>query len=169
VAAQRQRRAGRTVLLTAALAAALTGVAACGNGGDTQQTGALATESPSTAVSESTTAAPAETATEAATPAPIAEATAPIVVTAPAEGSTVNRTFTVTGKSRTAEGTIVWALVRGDEVVANDAAQGGSDGAAPFRFTVTAPAAGTYTLRVFEESAKDGQAKNEVTRTLTVR
>jgi hypothetical protein len=162
VAVQRQ---GRAVLLAAVLAATLVGVTACGDGGGDEGagTGTATTPSPTATATEPTAPVPAATANPSET------AAAAIVVTSPAEGATVNRTFTVTGTSRTAEGTLIWALARGEEVVVNDVAQGGSDGAAPFRFTVTAPAAGTYTLRVFEESAKDGEAKNEVTRTVTVR
>lgn len=161
------QRQGRAVLLAAALAVTLVGAAACGDKGGDAGTQAESTPTPGATVTESAT--PTPSATASAGPSETATATAPIVVTSPAEGATVNRTFTVTGTSRTAEGTLLWALVRGDAVVANDVAQGGSAASAPFRFTVTAPAAGTYTLRVFEESAKDGKAMNEVTRTITVR
>jgi hypothetical protein len=164
-------RTGRQVLLAiAALAVTLTGVAACGNSDDTVNTGSVPTSTPSTSApataaptAEPTTAAPVEP-----TSAPSAAA-GPIVVETPAEDATVDRTFTVKGHSQTAEGTVVWALRHGDTVVENGFAEGGSDASAPFRFKVTAPAAGTYTLSVFEESAKDGGAQHEVTRTLTVR
>lgn len=158
------QRHGRAVLLAAALTASLVGAAACGSrSADT----VTAEPSASPTATESAVLAPAES--PSADASATATATAPITVTSPADGATVKRSFTVTGTSRTPEGTVIWALERNGEVVANDVADGGSEKTAPFRFTVTAPAAGTYTLRVFQESAKDGKAASEIRRTLTVR
>ena len=162
-----RRGIGRSLLLTAVLATALTGAAACGNGNDTATTNAAQ-------------AAPAETATPSAeagtsaplaaeSPTPTAAPDGPIVVTSPVAGATVSRTFTVTGTARTVEGTVLWKLVTGNgDTAATGMTDGGAEAPAPFKFTVTAPAAGEYTLRVFEESAKDGGAINAVERTLTV-
>jgi hypothetical protein len=87
----------------------------------------------------------------------------------PAEGATVSRSFVVTGRSKTFEGGLVWRLRLGSTVVRNGSTTGGSTSTAPFQFTVNAPAAGTYLVRVFQESAKDGAAENETTRTVVVR
>jgi hypothetical protein len=166
-----QRHAGRKVLLAAALGLVLAGAAACGTGDDSAElTNAAPTATATPAPTDSATPAASDSAT--ATPTediPKVSAADPIVITAPANGTTVARTFTVTGRSQTTEGTVLWQLFRGADAVMSDIAQGGSDSAAPFKFSVTAPAAGTYTIRVFEESAMDGAAKNAVERTVTVR
>jgi hypothetical protein len=160
-----ERHGGRKVLLGAVLGLVLTGAAACGS--NDQDTGAV-NATPTTAASETASATPSPE--PSATPSEdTAQVAGPIVVDVPAAGATVQRKFSVTGTSRTAEGTVLWQLLRGDTEVANGFAQGGSSSAAAFRFTVEAPAAGTYTVRVFEESAKDGAAANAVERTVTVR
>jgi hypothetical protein len=154
-----RRHGGTAVLAIAALGMVLAGAAACGGDSDTVESAPL---------TATATATPSETVTPPATD-PTAEAAAgPIVVEQPAQGATVARTFTVSGTSQTTEGTVLWQLLRGEEAVAGDVADGGSDAPAAFSFEVTAPAAGKYTLRVFSESAKDGAAINVVERTLTV-
>jgi hypothetical protein len=164
------RAAGRPVLRAAVLGLILAGAAACGNGDTGSDTLAAATPT-SVASSAPTTEAPSPEATATETPAatkPAPTATGPIVILSPAEGSGVSRTFVVTGKSVSFEGTIVWQLRKAGTAVATGTAQGGAESSAPYEFTVKAPAAGTYTVRVFEESAKDGSAVNEVTRKVVV-
>jgi hypothetical protein len=169
-----RRGVGRSLLLTGALAAALAGVAACGNGGgDTLKTSATPAgpaESATTPSAEPPAASnPSAPAVTASPTAAASVAAGPIVVQSPTEGATVPRTFTVKGTARTVEGTVLWQLVAADgDAAESGLAEGGADSAQPFQFTVTAPAAGTYTLRVFEESAKDGSAANTVERTLTI-
>jgi hypothetical protein len=164
-------RAGRSALLAAVLGLTLVGAAACGTGSDDAEV----TPTPASAASSAPeTAEPSPEATEAeesasAMPVPSATAKGPITILSPAEGSGVGRTFLVKGRSMSFEGALVWELVKGDDTaVARGTAQGGSDGPAPYQFTVKAPAAGSYTIRVFEESAKDGAAMNEVRRAVVV-
>lgn len=172
-----QRHAGRKVMLAAALGLVLAGAAACGTGDDSAELTSApltATATPAPTATDSANPAASDSASDSATATPTEDtpkvtAAGPIVITAPANGTTVARTFTVTGRSQTAEGTVLWQLFRGADAVMSDIARGGSDSAAPFKFSVTAPAAGTYTIRVFEESAMDGAAKNAVERTVTVR
>ena len=169
------RGTGRSVLLTAALALVLAGAAACGNG---ETGGATLGASPTPAsaassapVSESPSPEPT-TATRAPSASPKAvrttAAAGPIVILSPAEGSGVARSFVVKGRSVSFEGTITWQLLKAGDVVSDGHAQGGSGSSAPYEFTAKAPAAGTYTVRVFEESAKDGSALHEVKRTVVV-
>lgn len=160
-----EQHAGRKVLLGAVLGLVLTGAAACGT---STENSAPVNATPTATASETPSATPS--AAPSATPSEdTAKADGPIVIGRPAAGATVDRTFTVTGTSRTAEGTVIWQLLRGATEVATGVTQGGSESAAAFRFRVEAPAAGTYTVRVFEESAKDGAAANAVERSVTVR
>jgi ABC-type phosphate transport system substrate-binding protein len=176
VAARHESGTGtaRRALLAAVLGLALAGAAACGTNGDDT---AAATPTPVSTVTEapaSEAPSPEPTVTDApASPAPkptaAAVANGPIVILSPAEGSGVARTFVVRGRSVSFEGTIVWQLLKADGTVATEGtAQGGADSPAPYQFTVKTPAAGTYTVRVFEESAKDGKAVHEVRRTVSV-
>jgi hypothetical protein len=165
------RGAGRSALLAAVLGLTLAGAAACGSGSDDAEV----TPTPASAASSAPeTAEPSPEATEAeesasAMPVPSATTKGPITILSPAEGSGVGRTFLVKGRSTSFEGALVWELVKADDTaVARGTAQGGSDGPAPYQFTVKAPAAGSYTIRVFEESAKDGTATNEVRRAVVV-
>jgi hypothetical protein len=160
----------RPVLLTAVLGLVLAGAAACGTGKSGSETVAAtpaAADSASAAPTESPSPEPT-TPSPSPTPSPTASKKGPIAIASPAEGSGVSRTFVVKGKSQSGEGAIVWQLLKGAKVVADGIAQGGAEIAAPYEFTVKAPAAGTYTVRVFEESAKDGSAINEVRRTVVV-
>jgi hypothetical protein len=95
---------------------------------------------------------------------------APVQVDSPADGATVDGTFTVTGRAATFEANVVWELKRGDEVV-----KGGFTTArecctlAPYSFEVTAPA-GTYTLVVHDtDESGEGRPVNEDTKQITVR
>jgi hypothetical protein len=65
-------------------------------------------------------------------------------------------TFKVTGESNTFEATVNWRVLEGDDVVRKGYAMGGSYGEwKPFSFDLDLPP-GTYTVEVFEMSAKDG-------------
>jgi hypothetical protein len=165
------RVAGSPVLRAAVLGLILAAAAACGGGDSGSDTlaptpASLASSAPAPATEAPS---PEPTATKAsASPKAAPTATGPIAILSPAEGSGVSRTFVVKGKSVSFEGTVVWQLRKGDTVVAHGTAQGGAESSAPYEFTVKAPAAGTYTVRVFEESAKDGTAVNEVTRKVVI-
>jgi hypothetical protein len=95
-----------------------------------------------------------------------------IIVSEPESGDTVTSPFTVTGCSSTFEANVLWQLLDADgNVLAEDFTMGGTMGEpADFTFevayTVTEQQEGT--LRVYEESAKDGSELhlNEVTLTL---
>ena len=91
----------------------------------------------------------------------------------PAEGATVDRSFTVTGRGSAFEGTLLWTLDGGDVDSGTPSVSGytaaGVTTPKPFQFTIDAPAAGSYTLTVYRESASDGAKTDAVTRKITVR
>jgi hypothetical protein len=155
----------RPLLVTAVLALTLASAAACG-GNTTDMVPATAASSTPSAVESSSSAPASESAS--VSPSPSEDSTGRIAVSTPAAGATVERTFTVTGTSVSYEGTLVWQLLRGDTVVKRGIGQGGAAAKAPFRFTVTAPAPGTYTLRVSDAPAKDGAAVTTAERTVSV-
>lgn len=93
-----------------------------------------------------------------------------VTVASPAEGATVTRTFAVTGRAAAVEGTLIWELREGQRVVTQGITQAGALTPEPFRFSVTAPRAGRYTIVVYQEAVKDGSApRYAVYRTVTVR
>lgn len=93
-----------------------------------------------------------------------------MIVASPAEGATVARTFTVTGEAAAVEGTLIWELRDGSRVVTQGITQAGSLTPQPFRFTVTAPRAGRFTIVVYQEATKDGGTpRYAIYRTVTVR
>jgi hypothetical protein len=63
---------------------------------------------------------------------------------------------------------VVWQLKQAENTVRFGTTKGGSTSVAPFAFTVTAPAAGEYTIVVLEESAKDGSPLNQTALKVTV-
>ncbi|MGH3366488.1 MAG: Gmad2 immunoglobulin-like domain-containing protein [Nocardioidaceae bacterium] len=79
-------------------------------------------------------------------------------VTAPAEGSSVSRSFTVTGIANAFEATVTWQLLDGDRVVRDGfttARQGQTF--SPYSFRVRNVPPGDYTLKVYQESMEGGQ------------
>jgi hypothetical protein len=130
---------------TAAIAMALlVGLAACGGG-----------KSPAT------------------TPSASKSTTGTISLTVPAEGATVDRSFTVKGLGSAFEGTLLWTLAGGGAASGTQSVSGytaaGVTAPKPFQFTVDAPTAGSYTLTVYRESASDGAKTDAVSRTITIR
>lgn len=107
------------------------------------------------------------------TASPVPSPAGPIRVVQPSDGSTVARAFEVRGTAVAYEGTLIWGLYPGSgttgTAVVTGIASAGATAPAAFRFTVTAPRAGSYTLAVYQESAKDGVPTDAVTRRLTVR
>lgn len=150
-----------TVLAVGVALAVALGLAACGshdNGGSTTTSGSA------TATTSATSPALDVLTTAAANP------TATIALTAPVEGATVDRSFTVTGLGSAFEGTLLWTLTGGEGTQPTSGyATAGLTSPKPFRFTVEAPAAGSYTLTVYRESASDGAKTDAVSRTITVR
>ena len=96
----------------------------------------------------------------------------PVQIDTPADGATVDRTFTVSGRAAAFEANVQWALMQGDTV-----AEKGFTTAAecctlsPFSFEVTAPGPGAYTLVVHDEDVSGGEGSGPVkdTKRITVR
>ena len=96
----------------------------------------------------------------------------PVQIDSPADGATVDRTFTVSGRAAAFEANVQWELMQGDTV-----AEKGFTTAAecctlsPFTFEVTAPGPGDYTLVVHDEDASGGEGSGPVkdTKQVTVR
>ncbi len=91
-------------------------------------------------------------------------------ITEPEQGATVDPTFTVRGVANHFEATVNWQLLSGDEVVREGhtmAAEG--QRFTPYEFRVRDVAPGSYTVKVFEYSAKDGSQVAVDTKTVTVR
>ena len=96
----------------------------------------------------------------------------PVQIDSPADGATVDRTFTVTGRAAAFEANVQWELMKGDTAVE----QGFTTAAecctlSPFSFEVTAPGPGDYTLVVHDEDASGGEGSGPVkdTKRVTVR
>ena len=89
---------------------------------------------------------------------------------APTEGATVGRSFEIRGEATVFEATVSWELRRGSEVVAEGfaTASTGAPERGDWKATVTADAPGTYELRAFESSAKDGRPTHVDTKRITV-
>jgi hypothetical protein len=96
----------------------------------------------------------------------------PVQIDTPADGATVDRTFTVSGRAAAFEANVQWELMQGDKAV-----EKGFTTAAecctlsPFSFEVTAPGPGDYTLVVHDEDASGGEGSGPVkdTKRVTVR
>jgi hypothetical protein len=92
----------------------------------------------------------------------------------PTEGATVSSPVTISGYGTAFEGTISWEVRKMDKAVATDQkvaeghTQGGSNGEfGDFSDTVDLPP-GTYEIRAFESSPKDGSPQHVDTKTFTV-
>lgn len=91
-----------------------------------------------------------------------------VYVTSPTGNVTVDGPLRVTGESNTFEATVNWRVLQDEDVVRDGYAMGGSYGEwEPFRFRVDLPP-GSYTVEVFEASAKDGRAQSVNTIRVTV-
>lgn len=172
-------RSVRTVLALGLVAGSVA-LAGCGDGDGDDRLASGPAATPASASAGSPTASPPAAESPAADPPPAdaapsispiepGTASGPISVSRPANGDIVSRTFTVSGRAAAVEGTLVWELRRRGDVARRGIARGGSMTPAPYSFRVTAPAAGAYQLRVYQESAKDGGPANVVVRDVTVR
>jgi hypothetical protein len=92
----------------------------------------------------------------------------------PAEGATVSSPVQISGFGTAFEGTISWDVLKMDKAVSVDKkvaeghTQGGSNGEfGDFHDTVDLPP-GTYEIRAFESSPKDGSSQHVDTKTFTV-
>jgi hypothetical protein len=87
----------------------------------------------------------------------------PVQIDMPADGASVDRTFTVSGRAAAFEANVQWELVQGGSVV-----EKGFTTAAecctlsPFSFKVTAPGTGDYTLVVHDEDVSGGEGSGPV-------
>ncbi len=84
---------------------------------------------------------------------------APVYLTSPTQVVT-DGPLRVTGESNTFEATVNWRVIQGGDIVREGYAMGGSYGEwKPFHFTVDLPP-GSYTVEVFEASAKNGSPRS---------
>jgi Immunoglobulin-like domain of bacterial spore germination/Sporulation and spore germination len=81
-----------------------------------------------------------------------------ITVDTPSQGATIQSPVTVEGNASVYEGTVSWQVLQGGRVVQHDVttALSGQE-ISPYSFKVTLDP-GSYTLRVYEESAANGSA-----------
>jgi hypothetical protein len=101
--------------------------------------------------------------------APMLDVQGLIWLTAPTQGQTVSSPVQITGYGTAFEGTISWEVRQNGAKVAEGHTQGGSNGQfGDFSDTVDLPP-GTYEIRAFESSAKDGSPQHIDTKTFTVR
>ena len=101
--------------------------------------------------------------------APMLDVQGLIWLTAPTEGATVSSPVQITGYGTAFEGTISWEVRQDGAKVAEGHTQGGSNGEfGDFTDTVDLPP-GSYEIRAFESSAKDGSPQHVDTKTFTVK
>ncbi len=100
---------------------------------------------------------------------------APVQVTSPLDGATVEGPVTVTGQASAFEGNVQWELMDGARVVKRGfATTKVCCTLSPYSFTLSAPA-GTYTLVVHDEDVSDGEGADgaattsQDTKTITLR
>ncbi len=101
--------------------------------------------------------------------APMLDVQGLIWLLTPTEGATVSSTVDFTGYGTAFESTISWQLRQDGKVVDEGTVQGGSNGEfGEFSGTIDGVPPGTYELRAFESSAKDGSPQHVDTKTFTV-
>lgn len=108
---------------------------------------------------------------------PTWQAWAHVWITSPSDGATVPSTFTFGGEATTFEMNVSWQILINGEVIkqgavtADPGSMAPSDGPTPgtWRQTVTLGTPGTYELRAFETSAKDGSPTYVDTKTIIVK
>ncbi len=101
--------------------------------------------------------------------APMLDVQGLIWLLTPTQGATVTSTVDFTGYGTAFEATISWELRQGGKVVDEGTVQGGSNGEfGEFSGTIENVPSGTYELRAFESSAKDGSPLHVDTKTFTV-
>jgi hypothetical protein len=96
----------------------------------------------------------------------------PVQIDTPADGATVDRTFTVSGRAAAFEANVQWELMQGDTVAEKRFTTAAECCTlSPFSFEVTAPGPGDYTLVVHDEDVSGGEGSGPVkdTKRITVR
>jgi hypothetical protein len=93
-----------------------------------------------------------------------------VQVDSPGDGTTVSKTFTVSGRANAFEANIVWELKQGDKVVLQDFTTAQECCTlAPYEFKVTAPP-GHYTLVVHDtDESGEGRPVNQDTKEIIVK
>jgi hypothetical protein len=100
--------------------------------------------------------------------APMLDVQGLIWLLTPTQGSNIGSPVTFTGYGTAFEATISWEVRQAGEVVDQGTVQGGANGEfGEFSGTVDLPS-GSYELRVFESSPKDGSPQHVDTKTFTV-
>ncbi|NUS71915.1 MAG: hypothetical protein HOQ05_00760 [Corynebacteriales bacterium] len=92
----------------------------------------------------------------------------PIVIDTPSNGMHVGNQFWVTGSSATFEGIVSWELRYGGQAIDSGTTRGGETEAAPFQFSIVAPAPGKYEIAVFESKGVYGGYGKLTVREVTV-
>lgn len=101
--------------------------------------------------------------------APMLDVQGLIWLLTPTEGATVSSPVDFTGYGTAFEATISWQLRQDGKVVDEGTVMGGSNGEfGEFSGTIDGVPPGTYELRAFESSAKDGSPQHVDTKTFTV-
>ncbi len=100
---------------------------------------------------------------------PMVDVRASIQITSPVDGQSVSSPVTVTGDGNVFEGTVNWELLDSTgAVVKQDIAMTAQGEWRPFSIDLGNLAAGQYTIRCYEASAKDGSAQFIDDKTFTV-
>jgi spore germination protein GerM len=108
--------------------------------------------------------------TEPITPQPNWQVFAHVWITSPANGATVAQSVTFGGDAIVFEGTVSWQILMNGDVLKQGSAQAsaGAPDQGTWQANVTL-APGTYTIRAFEASAKDGSSTYIDDKVITVR
>jgi spore germination protein GerM len=103
---------------------------------------------------------------------PAIQVLGPIWIEQPVQGAEVSSPVTVSGEASVFEGTLAWQVLGSDGTTVvqrgSTQASSGAPERGSFSFTVSLPA-GSYTVRCFENSAKDGSVINVDDKAITVR
>lgn len=99
------------------------------------------------------------------------EVLAPVWITSSEEGQETSAPLTFGGLAQTFEANVQWQVLQSGKVIAQGATTAGEAAPArtPWQVKVTNLKPGTYTIRAFDSSAKDGSLIAEDTKTVKVR
>lgn len=102
---------------------------------------------------------------------PSYEVLAPVWITSIDEGGTTKSPLTFGGLAQTFEANVEWEVRQGAKIVARGATTAGEAAPArtPWKVTVSTVSPGTYTIRAFTSSAKDGSLVAEDSKRIVVR
>lgn len=102
---------------------------------------------------------------------PTYEVLAPVWITSTEEGARLTRPLTFGGLAQTFEANVEWEVRQGAVVIARGATTAGEAAPArtPWKVTLPKIPSGSYTIRAFTSSAKDGSLVAEDTKQITLR